>query len=64
MMAEAFMRQSLTYWSPSWPAAHKKRLAVKIAIPIARRSTGDPNQAVLLARIHGHGCAFPYADVQ
>lgn len=62
MMAEAFMRQSLTYWSPSRPAAHKKRLAVKIAIPIARRSTGDPNQAVLLARIHGHGCAFPYAD--
>lgn len=63
MMAEAFMRQSLTYESFT-ASSSKKRLAEKIAIPIARRSTGDPNQAVLLARTHGHGCAFPYADVQ
>lgn len=40
MMAEAFMRQSLTYWSPSRPAAHKKRLAVKIANP--HRLAGQP----------------------
>lgn len=63
MMAEAFMRQSLTY-GVLHSEQLKKRLAEKIAIPIARRSTGDPNQAVLLARTHGHGCAFPYADVQ